>query len=524
MTYAYAGDFETTVSASSFYGAVANLGADHSTRLSDYNLYYDYYTGTQWDNAIPEGFEQITVNYVESFVSKIKRFTFRNGWNMSFPEEMKTAGVADWLTNCWKYNKKDKLTRILTEYAGIFGDWYVYAQWIPGPNGLGKNSFKNLRLTTVDPRYVYPEYNEITGEMEFCTIIVPYTKKQLINGSMRYSYMLHKETHTKNTIYVQESNDKGQEVMFEQLENPLGKVLVVHGKNLEIGGSNFGKSDVKALIEMQKLMNEKISDVSEIIAYHAAPVTVIKGARTRQLEKGANKIWAGIPVNGDVYNLKSEANIDSSMNFVGWLKKAMHELGQLPEDALGGKREISNTSAVALSLDYEPLIELADEKRFYFEEGIKELNKLMIDLSVNRGALPQKTLVDIDSVEEDIEFGALLPRDRTEDLEELEVELRLGLETKRGALVRLNCKNVEEKLKELEEYEEELQEKAVQKQEQMIEAQMKTAGLDSPGFVKKPDGKDEVVKDPNPAAQNAVNKSRVVHGEQVVRQQVRAKS
>lgn len=519
MTYTFTGSFDNTVSATSFYGAVGNLGMEHSTRLANYSLYYDFYTGEHWSKNVPEGFEQVTVNYVESFINKIKRFTFRNGWNMAFPEEMKAAGVDEWLTKCWMYNKKDKITRNLTEYAGIFGDWYLYVQWLPSASGLGeKNAYKNVRLTTLDPRYVFPEYNEITGEMEFCTVIIPYTRKQLINGEVRYASMLHKETHTPNTIYVQELNDKGEEASFEQLDNPIGKILIVHGKNIAAGGSNFGKSDIKTLIDIQKLVNEKVSDVSEIIDYHAAPVTIIKGARSRNLEKGANKVWSGIPVNGDVFNLKSEANIDGSMSFVAWLKKTMHELGHVPEDALGGKKEISNTSAVALSLDYEPLIELAEDKRFYFEEGIKEVDALMIELGVNRTALRASVLVDIDGVEEDIEFGAMLPRDRAKDLEEIEVEMRLGLETKEGALTRLNYKNPAEKLKEIQKYEEEEQAKAIQKQKEMIETQIASAGTGIT-VTKNPTTKSPEVKAPD--AQKSVNKNRVVHGEQVVRQQVK---
>lgn len=501
MTYAYPGEFDRTISSASFFGAVAGLGLDHSSRLTNYNLYYDYYTGSQWDVAIPEGFEQVTVNYIESFVSKIKRFTFRNGWTMTFPTELQEMGVADWLTKCWKYNGKDELTRILTEYAGIFGDWFLYVQWLPNPTGLDKYKYRNVRLTALDPRYVYPEYNELTNEIEFCTILIPYTKKTLVDGSIRYKSALHKETHTKSMIYIQDIDEKGNETSFEQIKNPLNKILIIHGKNVGFGSSNFGKSDVASLIEMQKLINEKLSDVSEIIAYHAAPVTIIKGARTRQLEKGANKIWAGIPVNGDVYNLKSEANIDGSMNFVNWLKVAMHELGQVPEDALGGKRGISNTSAVALALDYEPLIEIADEKRFYFEQGIRHINNLILELAINRGILPEEILYELDDKEIDIEFGSLLPRDRAKDLEELGIELQLNLETRRGALVRLGCSDPDKKLKEIEE-----------------EHAKSSSKQDTQEYATPIDSNNELDND---AIQKAINSNRIIHGEQVVRQNER---
>ena len=138
--------------------------------------------------------------------------------------------------------------------------------------------------------------------------------------------------------------------------NKYGIIPFFHCKNLPLAGRNTGASDLDDLIPLNVELNLKSSDVSEIIDYHSAPVTVVYGARIGQLEKGANKVWGGLPKDGKVENLELRGDLSASTNYIKDLKRAMHEIGGIPEGALGKETAISNTSGVALQVTMLPLM------------------------------------------------------------------------------------------------------------------------------------------------------------------------
>lgn len=504
MTYAFKGDFESRLASTSFYASVMDLGTVHSERLDKYSRCYNFYTGQQWSITSPEGFDQVCVNYIKAFVKKLRRFTYRNDWSITV-EDADTTGIDEFLQKTWKPYRQT-ITNETAENAGIFGDWYVYVQYIP-PEDSKKGYIK---LTSIDPRYVFPEYNTYTGEMDLCYLLIPYEKRTIQpNGIVVGRTAIHREIHFKDRILIQETDTNGNITEYTEQENPIGKILIVHGTNQLIPNSPFGCGDIEDLIDLQSILNEKVSDVSDIIDYHAAPITLMYGAKARSLEKGANKVWSGLPLNAKVENLKSEGNVASSMEFVNWLKTAMHELGNIPENALGASRGISNTSAVALSIDYEPLVEVAEDKRLYFARGLKKINELILDIGKLHGDV---TFPDDFDYEHNIEFGPMLPRDRAATLSEIQIELSLGLETPRGALIRLGDANVDDKLEEIEEYK-------LKKQEEQIALFQQTSaqGQDVQANADAAGAKD------NKAASNATEKNPTIHGERVTAEEVKKK-
>ena len=83
ITYASPGDFESRMASTTFYSQVMDLGMTHSERLDKYNECWNYYSGRHWERTAPEGFDQVSVNYIKAFVKKLRRFTFRNDWSIT---------------------------------------------------------------------------------------------------------------------------------------------------------------------------------------------------------------------------------------------------------------------------------------------------------------------------------------------------------------------------------------------------------------------------------------------------------
>jgi hypothetical protein len=71
-------------------------------------------------------------------------------------------------------------------------------------------------------------------------------------------------------------------------------IPVVHIPNIPVSGSPWGLSDAHDIISVNRSYNEISTDIADIINYHAAPVTIVIGAKASNLEKGAKKVWAGL--------------------------------------------------------------------------------------------------------------------------------------------------------------------------------------------------------------------------------------
>lgn len=507
------GNFDSQVFPSTFFAQVYNFGPDHTSRIAKYQNCWNFYDGNHWNIAAPEGYDQVTINYAKAFVKKTRRFTFRNGWELTYSEEQKNDKIDLWIKEIWKNNHSTDLTNRVSDFGGIFGDWYIYPQWLPKEDEEETENPKSLqvKLTALDPRYVFPQYNNRTGEMEYCVILIPYEDYELNSkNEFEITNKIYREIHTKEKIYVQEFDDRENVIYENVLPNPLNRMLIVHGIHQPKAGSFYGEGIIEDIIGSQKLFNEKVSNISEILDYHAAPITIIYGAKARQLEKGANKIWSGLPANSKVENLSSEGNIPTSREFVQDAKTWMHELANIPADALGAERDISNTSAVALSIDFEPMIELAEDIRYYFNKGIKEVNEILIDIGIYLGEI-KTNLKGPELYNMEIEHGPLLPRDRAADLADIVVEISQGLESKAGAMKRLNVKDIPAKQAEI---------AAEQEEEKKKEAELAEKYMDPMQKVQM-----DVMKNPPvSAATKAVNKSPATHGEQVSAAAKKAKS
>jgi hypothetical protein len=507
------GNFETQ--ASMFYSYVFDLGDDYVIREQKYTNCWNFYEGKHWDKKAPEGFDQIVVNYCKVFSKKMRRFTFRNDWTLAFNEEQKGKKIDEWTIDAWRDNDLHELTNKCADFASIFGDFYIYVKWIP----MTDTEDGRIKLTALDPRTVFPFYNGLTGEMEQCIILFPYRETRVVEGRLESVVKWYREVHSKDNIYIHSAEEKSEFVAEDVQPNPIGKILIVHGINQPVAGSFHGCSDIEDIIEPQKLMDEKVSDISDILDYHASPVTVIKGAKARQLEKGPNKVWSGLPANADVFNLSSAGNIAEAMQFIDFIKKTMHEISNVTEESLAGGKKMSNTSAVALSLDFEPMIELAEDKRFYFAKAIKKTNELIIDIGVNKNKISKEGLKDSDLYHSDVTFGSLLPRDRQSDLKDIQVEMSLNLETPQGALERLGEHNPEKKLAELEEF------KKQKIEEQRLTA-LNTAAAANANTPPPNDNKSTGAPGDKGSQQaaKAVNDTPKSHGEQVVAAQVKKRT
>jgi hypothetical protein len=227
---------------------------------------------------------------------------------------------------------------------------------------------------------------------------------------------------------------RGKDILEEKV-NPIGMIPVVHISNYPLAGEFYGISDLSDITELNKELNEKATDISDIINYHGSPITIIKGAKLKDLEKGVNRVW-GIPEGADVDNLGLDGDLGAANSFYAMVKTTILELTGTPPQALGTIQSISNTSGVAMYLQYLPLIEKRDVKVQTYSTGIELINRLIIrvtelaseDFRVQLDKLPG------DKYRNSVVFPDPMPQDERRLLEMIRERLDLGISNKRKEL------------------------------------------------------------------------------------------
>lgn len=286
--------------------------------------------------------------------------------------------------------------------------------------------------------------------------------------------------------------------LLDARENPLGTIPIVHIRNISVSGSPWGLADIVDVIPLNREFNEKATEISDIVNYHSAPVTIITGAKASNLEKGPRKIWGGLPKDASVFNLENGVDLSGPLTYLDLIKRSMHELTGVPESALGQVQAISNSSGVALSIQYFPLMQRYSLKQTNYTEGLRRINELILRTLFLYE--PQTRIYDPDSqgirtseeqplvidprdpgvYDTTCDWPPPLPVDELVKLNEVQAKLALGLESKRGALRDLGETFVDEKVQEI--FDERLAEAKEDGALEYIKAQIASAILQKTGL------------------------------------------
>jgi hypothetical protein len=433
----------------------------HGPRLNRYSLNWAMYLGHHFAYRREQGEPQIAVNYYRAFVDYLNRFTFGRGVHFRSAKATE-AIVPDRLERVWQIDN-DKMGVLLEmgQQGSVSGDCFVkvaYEEaWEDTANRVHPG---RVRILPLNSSFCFPEFH-------------PHDKSRLIRFKLKYRFWGTSLEGTRQVYTYTEilTDDIIEEYINDELidsrPNPLGVIPVVHIPNIPVSGSPWGLSDAQDIITLNRTYNEISTDIVDIINYHAAPVTVIVGAKASNLEKGPKKVWGGLPKDSQVFNLEGgSAGLSGAMAYLETLKRSMHELMGIPETALGQTQAISNTSGVALSMMYQPLMNRYSQKVSQYGKGLERINELVllnlmvkepeqfiynpeIDGPIKDGQVTQLDPQDPVTYLNYAQFPPPLPLDKLVLLNEIQTKLGLGLESKEGALRQLGEEFPNEKLLEI---------------------------------------------------------------------------
>ena len=433
----------------------------HGPRLNRYSLNWAMYLGHHWGYRREQGEMQIAVNYYRAFVDYLARFTFGKGVSFRSPKATE-AIIPDRLERVWEVdNDKQRVLLEMAQIGGITGDCFVkIAYEEPWEDTIGRFHPGRVRILPLNSAFCFPEFH-------------PHDRTRLLRFKQKYRFWGTSLEGTRQVFTYTEilTDDIIEEYINDELidsrPNPLGTIPVIHIPNVRISGSPWGLADCHDITNINRAYNETATDISDIVNYHAAPVTVIIGAKASQLEKGANKVWGGLPKDAKVENLEGGAQgLKGAMEFLTMLKKSMHEMIGVPETALGQAQPISNTSGVALSIQFQPLMNRYHQKIIQYARGLERVNELILlslaikepetliwdptrNAPLKSGQLDRLDPQDPITYQSYVHFPPPLPLDKLIALNEVQSLMSLGLESKEGALRSLGEEFPIEKLEEI---------------------------------------------------------------------------
>jgi len=469
----------------------------HGPRLNRYSTCWAWYLGHHWSYRREMGEQNITLNYIRTMSDYITNFCFGKGIQWKVPEQ-NAAIIPHLLHKVWEQdNSKHYVLWEMGQLASVTGDCFVKVAYEePYEDSAGMYHEGRVRVIPINPSHCFPEYH-------------PHDRDRILRFKLKYRFWGTspegtRQVYTFTEILTDDSIEQYiNDELIDQYENPLGIIPIVHIPNMTISSSPWGQSDIWDIIPLNREMNEKMTEISDIINYHAAPVTIITGAKASQLERGPKKVWAGLPKDAHVYNLESRGEMAGAIEYISFLKKAMHEITGVPETALGQFQPVSNTSGVALSIQYQPMMNRFNMKRIHFTKGLEKINELIIRTCAvfepetliynptlgeppEQDQLPQLDPADPLTYRTQTHWPEPLPIDVLIKLNEVQAKMALGLESKEGALRTLGEEFPREKLSEIFE---ELRDDAVdQGALDMLRAQINQAVMMATGLLPGPGG------------------------------------
>ena len=482
----YSDSFEDTLNIGQLISQ-GNLTNEETLFLKRVKEAWNFYEGYHWEGIDDLDSPQVTFNYCRPFVNKFVSFEFGKGFTIKTPVELDDVGVtvddpkieidldtngdgtlsqeeltkeytikektmSDYLSQVWEDNKKDTLLTEIGQTKSITGEAWVKVQY-EDPEEMNDpfEEYPNgrIRLSVIPTQFAFPRFNDHDKDrLESLLIMYPIRKERdtgLIFKRSVETTVMYKEFWTSTEIIVYEDGEEK-----DRMENPYGFIPFVQIKNFPIAGRTRGQGDLDDIIPLNVELNTKKSDVSEVIDYHSAPITLVYGAKIGNLEKGANKVWGGLPKDAKVENLGLQGDLVASVGYTSDVKTSMCEIAGIPETVLGGANAISNTSGVALQYMNLPLIERTRIKRSCSSDGLQRVNKMILFISLYHGLIEKPEDITMkDFLRNEVEIPDTLPKDELIELNKIQQEMTLGLECRHGAMERLGRDNVPKKLAEI---------------------------------------------------------------------------
>jgi hypothetical protein len=204
-------------------------------------------------------------------------------------------------------------------------------------------------------------------------------------------------------------------------ENPYGFIPFVHIGNVPAGNEFWGSSDIADVLGVHDEINRKLADQGDIINYHAHPIIVAvnPAGDVRLLEVGPDKVWEAKDVGtrkADYHFLEWRGNQPAVKEHMDRLFQVLQDTSGIPDVAYG-RFKGTQQSGLALQIEMLPVTQRAIWKRLLWDDGLRRVNRLILELEGRYGGLDVRGVVEggreVRAYEGIPVWAPILPRDRS---------------------------------------------------------------------------------------------------------------
>jgi len=399
-----------------------------TTRKSRYQKHWDFYNGNHWDNPFYDGEKKAVFNFCKTIVDKGCTWFLAKGWKVKAREG--NEEIAKICNDVWDENDRSNLTLNLLQFGSVTGDGYLYVTLDAGTQDAPKpREDWKVKIQVLDPESVFPVWSsENPGEMD--AVVITFEMFRGRDKFIRSIFI------AKNYFQVWEN-----EQLLGTYDNLLGEIPVVHFSNFPLAYSNYGKSDIEDVIPINEEYNSVANSIKRTINYHAEPTTLIFGAKASTLERGANKVWSGLPTDAKVQNLQLDTDMEGTYRYLEQLEGLIYKLGETPKIAFDSHEvAVSNTSGLTMQMMFQPLIEKTRRRRETYTPGFKSVNRLILKFHATFMGTNLESFTDEpESVYETrIEYTSPLPKDEQQELDSAIKKVESGIWSKAEAIRRVS--------------------------------------------------------------------------------------
>ena len=281
----------------------------HGPRLNRYSAAWAWYLGHHWAYRREFGESQFYLNYVRTMSDYITNFCFGKGVQFRTPEQ-NNAIIPHLLNKVWgQHNNKEHVLWEMGQLASVTGDCFVKVAYEePYMDPIGIPIPGKIRILPLNPAHCFPEYH-------------PHDRTRLLRFKLKYRFWGTASEGTRQVYTFTEiiTDDTVEQYINDELvdtyPNAIGHIPIVHIPNTTISSSPWGQSDIWDIIPLNRELNEKMAEVSDIINYHAAPVAIITGnltiARSVQCST-SNYVWTCDMCGEEEFDLDGSSSYDQN--------------------------------------------------------------------------------------------------------------------------------------------------------------------------------------------------------------------
>ena len=398
-------------------------------RMRRYRDNLAFYEGTQWLGRARRGERRLTFNYAKAFADKVTSYLLtglsvqveaRDGDTAAGRERARRAELA--LREVESANALAQLDFETELDCAVLGDAAYKVTWdesegmvrVSAPDVQGLWAWRQpddpSRIIAIATQYRAAEGGEPS------TVHCPPTT----------------EYWTAGTFDLYEGNE-----LVQSVPNPYGFIPFVVFPNVREPKQAWGASDLPPLMVASRELNRAFSQLSQILELSGNPIAVIEGVHGSSdiaVEPGA--VWE-VPEKAKAYllDLLQGGGVKLHTDYIDLVYRALHDLGESPRTAFGHNPQ--GLSGVALNTELDPLAKKVARKRLIRTAVYERRATMMLRL------LHQFAGLDIDALRPVVQWGPVLPADRSRQVADERTLVAAGISSRRSAAARLGSDDPE---------------------------------------------------------------------------------